>query len=307
MRLQDNSGLAAAVGAYVLWGILPVYWKLLGGVAAPEILAHRILWSFVFMTCLILLIRRQREFWEEVKSIVSSPKKTFVVICGALLISLNWLVYIWAVNEGRMIETSLGYYINPLVNVLLGVGVLKERLNGWQSFAILLAGAAVGYLTWHFGSVPFVALALASSFALYGLCKKLVRVSPITGVTLETMLIAPVACTYLFYLEKTTGSSFSVSFTATSFFLIGTGIITAIPLLLFAQGANKLPLSILGLIQYVSPTLTLLLGIFLYQEVFTAVHFISFSCIWLALLLFSLAKTPFFTALGKSFAKVLVR
>ncbi|MFA6850238.1 MAG: EamA family transporter RarD [Selenomonadaceae bacterium] len=307
MKLQDNSGLVAAVGAYVIWGVLPVYWRLLRNVSAPEILAYRILWSLVFMICLIFLLRRHREFIEEVKTIVSSPKKIFIVICGALLISLNWLVYIWAVNEGHIIETSLGYYINPLVNVLLGVGVLSERLNVWQNFAVLLAGAAVGYLTWNFGSLPWVALALAGSFSLYGLCKKMVMISPITGVTLETMLIAPIACAYLFYLETTCVHFFYISLTPTSIFLIGTGIITPIPLLLFANGANKLPFSILGVIQYITPTLTLLLGIFLYQEAFTSVQFISFSCIWLALLIFSLAKTSFFAALGKLFAKVFIR
>lgn len=295
MEQQDpiKKGLLSAISAYSLWGILPIYWKLVGKVPAPEILAHRIFWSLLFMLAVVLITNRKKQLYEEVRQLIGTPTKLLALVMGALVITLNWFVYIWAVNDNRVIETSLGYYISPLFSILLGVLFLKEKLSFGQMISVTLAASGVLYMTMHFGSIPWVAIILALSFAFYGLCKKTAVLSPITSITLETLLIAPFALLYLLYLNYHGMGSF-VSLSLTSMFLFGSGIVTAIPLLLFANGANKLSLTMLGFIQYVSPTIALLLGIFLYHEAFTAVHYISFAFIWAALLVFSLSKTKLF-------------
>lgn len=194
---------------------------------------------------------------------------------GSIFISINWFIYIWAVNNNRVIETSLGYYINPLFSVLLGIIILKKKLSFWQAISVALAMIGVLYMTMNFGSVPWVALLLAVSFGFYGLCKKVADISPITSITIETFLMTPIALLYILYLDfHSTGSFNGIS--TTSGFLLGSGMITAIPLLLFAYSANKLSLITLGFVQYLSPTIALLLGVFLYHESFTGVHVISF-------------------------------
>jgi len=286
-------GLASAIGAYSLWGILPIYWKLVSTVPAQEILAHRIFWSLLFMLAVVLIMNRKKQLREEIGHLISKPTKVLALIMGAIFITLNWFIYIWAVNDNRVVETSLGYYINPLFNVLLGILFLKEQLTFWQIISVLLAASGVFYMTMHFGSVPWVAISLAVSFGFYGLCKKVATLPPITSITLETLIIAPFAFFYLLYLDYH-GVGSLVSLSLTSMFLIGSGIVTAIPLLLFANGANQLSLTILGFIQYLSPTIALLLGIFLYHEPFSEVHYISFGFIWAALLVFSLSRTELF-------------
>jgi chloramphenicol-sensitive protein RarD len=296
MKQSTNafSGMAYVAGASIAWGFLPVYWKLVSSVSAHEILAHRIIWSFIFMVLVMLICKQKGQFLLEVRQVVSAPQKLAGVLAAAVLISLNWFIYIWAVNDNRIVETSLGYYMNPLVNVLLGIVVLKEKLSFWQAISVLLAAMGVFYITVHFGSIPWISISLALSFGLYGLCKKMVNISAFTSVTLETVVIAPAALVYLFYLDKQGAGSFSFAPTGITYFLMGTGVITAIPLLLFANGANRLSLTVLGLIQYLSPTIALFLGVFLYHEPFTAVHLVTFIFIWLALIVFSLAKTPLF-------------
>lgn len=288
-----KTGLVSAIGAYSLWGILPMYWKLVSNVPAQEILAHRIFWSLLFMLAVVLIMKRKKQLYLELNQLFYTPHKLLALVMGAIFITFNWFIYIWAVNDNRVIETSLGYYINPLFNVLLGILFLKERLSFWQIFSVTLAASGVFYMTIHFGSVPWIAICLAVSFGLYGLCKKVAALSPITSITLETLIIAPFAFLYLYYLNYHGLGSFA-NLTLTSIFLIGSGVVTAIPLLLFANGANQLSLTMLGFIQYLSPTIALLLGIFLYHEPFTEVHCISFGLIWAALSVFSLSNTTLF-------------
>jgi chloramphenicol-sensitive protein RarD len=218
---------------------------------------------------------------------------------ASILISVNWLTYIWAVNHNHIIDTSLGYYINPLVSVLLGVVVLKEKLSFWQIFAFFLALTGVLNTAVHLGSVPWVALVLAVCFGLYGLFKKMINLGAITGLTLETLVISPFALLYLHYVHNSGAGAFGFDSPAVSGLLAGAGIVTAVPLLMFAGGARRLPLSIVGFLQYIAPTIALILGIFLYHEPFTSVHLVSFIFIWAALTIFSLAKTRSFITLEK--------
>ncbi len=287
---KEGTGLASAVGAYTLWGILPIYWKFLSQVPATEILAHRIIWSFVFLLCILLVTKRTGLFYEEVGVILAQPRKLCGVFTASVIVTINWLVYIWAVNNGQIIETSLGYYINPLVNVLLGIVILKEKLSLWQTISVILAAIGVLNLTVHFGVIPWVSLLLAVSFGLYGLCKKLLNIGAITSITLETLILTPAALIYLVYIQTKGGAAFYFEDLATFGLLAGSGVVTAIPMVLFTNGAIHLPLTIIGFIQYLSPTIALLVGIFLYHETFSSTHLLSFSCIWLALIIFSCAR-----------------
>ncbi|MCE5286452.1 MAG: EamA family transporter RarD [Pelosinus sp.] len=300
------SGIISAAGAYILWGILPIYWKIVSFVAASEILAHRIIWSFVFMVLVILVLKQKEHFLAEVSEVLASRKKLAGILAATCLISANWFIFIWAVNASRIVETSLGYYINPLITVLLGIIVLKEKLSFWQMVSVLLAGMGVLYMAVHFGSIPWVSLSLALTFGLYGLCKKQINISAMTSVTLETLLAMPMAALYVIYLGQAGMSAFSFSFDSTTCFLMGAGAVTAIPLLLFARGASRLSLTVLGFVQYFSPTITLLLGIFLYHENFTQVHVVAFSFIWLALVVFSLAKMPLLVKIEEGLRKRLL-
>ncbi len=287
MQNDRTRGIGSAICAYLMWGFLPIYWKLLRQAGAMEILAHRVLWSLFFLIVLLLITRRLSSFLEEVRGIVKEPRRVLGVLIATVLISLNWLVYIWAVNDNRIIETSLGYYINPLVNVLFGVALLKEKLTTRQYVAVALAILGVLNLVMHFGAIPWVALSLAASFSLYGLCKKLLGIAAISGITLETLLISPLALTYLWFLHSQESGAFGPANSSITALFIGSGVLTALPMVLFANAANRLPLSLLGFIQYLSPTIALLTGVFLYQEAFTQAHGITFGLIWLALALFS--------------------
>lgn len=300
---EKKAGVISAVSAYLFWGFLPIYWKFLSSSPATEILAHRVVWSFVFMIGILVYTQKLRVFCQEVRELAAQRKRVLGVILASVLISVNWLLYIWAVIDNRIVETSLGYYINPLVSVLLGIAVLKERLSFWQMISCALAFAGVLIMTLQFGAVPWVSLLLAITFALYGLCKKLVNLGAVTSITLETLLVSPIALAYLIYLEQKVASSFSISQWHTAVFFLGAGIVTATPLILFSSGANRLPLNLLGFLQYLSPTLALLIGIVVYHEPFTAIHLISFSCIWLALAVFSLAKTKPFIRLEAKMTK----
>lgn len=287
MNNDRTRSILSAMCAYILWGFLPIYWKLLNQVSAPEILAHRIIWSLFFLLVFLLATRRLSIFRSEMHSIFRQPRSILGILGSTFLISTGWLLYIWAVNDNRILETSLGYYINPLANVLFGVVLLKEKLSKRQYLAVGLATFGVLNLALQFGAVPWVALALAFSFALYGLCKKLMGLSATTGITLETLLVSPLALAYLLHLHSQgTGALASGNLLLVAL-LMGSGIVTALPLVLFANAANHLPLTTIGFIQYLSPTLALLTGVFLYQEPFTLTHGISFGFIWLALAVFS--------------------
>lgn len=304
---QGNERLAGvlfAVGAYLLWGVLPIYWKQLSHVPAYEILAHRVVWSCLFMFGILLATRSLPQFFTEMLDICRNRKKMSGLIIASLLISCNWLIYIWAVNENRVVETSLGYYINPLVSVVLGILVLKERFSMWQSVSFALAAIGVIIMTLSFGTIPWVSLSLAISFAFYGMCKKILGIGAVTATTLETLIVSPVAVVYLLYLAGQGGGAFSLDALPTCGLLMGAGAMTATPLLLFASGANRLPLSLMGFIQYMSPTIALAIGVLLYHEPFTTVHLISFSLIWLALGVFSLARTRIFVSVEERIAKV---
>jgi chloramphenicol-sensitive protein RarD len=292
---EIKMGAIYASFSYLLWGLLPIYWKLLGHVKADEILANRVLWSFLFMILLLMVTRKWRAFIETTKELINNKKQLMALTVASILISINWFVYIWAVNNGHMIETSLGYYINPLVSVILGVVVLKEKLSKIQIASFIIALTGVLILTIAYGKVPWVSLILALSFGLYGLAKKLIKVESAIGLTLETMVVAPIGLIYILFLFLNhTNSLWNIS-VGTDLLLIGAGVATAVPLLYFAKGAQRIPLSMLGYIQYLAPTITLFLGIFIYHEAFTKYDFVAFICIWIALAVYSLSRTKWFT------------
>lgn len=281
-----NQGVVYAILAYFLWGLLPLYWKFFKDVSAWEILAHRILWSFVFVGAILLITRRLRQLKE---SFTDSRKKAAILL-SSLLISLNWLTYIWAVNNDRVMETSLGYYMNPLISVLFGVLFLKEKLNPGQWAAIALAAIGVSILTFQYGEIPWVAILLALSFALYGLAKKVINADSMVGLAGETIVVFPISLLYLVFLHVN-GTDAVPSLSGWMLLLLTlSGVATALPLYWFAQATKKLTLTTVGFIQYLSPTTSLLLAIFVFKESFTAVHFISFAFIWSALAVFTAAS-----------------
>jgi len=282
---EEKVGIIYITAAYILWGFLPIYWKLIDHVPADEILAHRIVWSFILMICIVLSLRKWPPFVQECKRIFNNKKQLLIITSASIVISLNWLTYIWAVNSDYVIQTSLGYYINPLVSILLGMLVLKETLTKRQWFSFAIAGIGVLYLTFSFGVFPWVSLVLAFTFGLYGLLKKMVDISAMFGLTIETMIVTPIAAIYLLAFPAQTISVNSFS-SGTGVLLIGAGVATAIPLLLFASGAKHIPLAMIGFLQYIVPTIMLVLGVFLFKETFSTAHFIAFALIWIALIIY---------------------
>jgi len=281
-----RKGIWLGLGAYLLWGLLPVYWKALRTVPAPEILAHRIVWSFGFLALLVILSRQGRTLLA-----AATQRRTLAIYLGAaLLLGLNWFVYIWAVNHDRIVETSLGYYINPLVSVALGVVVLRERLGAIQWMAVGIAALGVLFLTWQYGAFPWIAVVLALSFACYGLIKKTAPLPALPGLTIETALLWLPAAGYLGALESQGIGYFGQSGGWGDSLLVLTGVVTALPLLLFASAARLVKLSTLGLLQYVSPTCGLILGVAVYGEPFPRARALGFGIIWLALAVYWLAS-----------------
>lgn len=277
-------GVVCAGLSYILWGILPLFWKLVDDVPAGEILAHRIVWSLVFMLLILAALRKIPSFTLELKGLVRNRKRLIGISLASIFISINWGLYIWAVNADRVIEASLGYYINPLVSILLAVIVLKEKLSGLQTLSIILAGAGVLVLTFSFGTFPWVAIMLALSFAFYGLIKKMVQVGALVGLAIETLLITPFALLFLSYVHGVSGGGGAFGGgTAVTLLLLLSGVVTAVPLLLFASGAKRIPLSMVGLLQYFAPTIKLIMGVYLFHEPFTDAHLVAFACIWVAL------------------------
>lgn len=300
---QFLGGIAAA-GSYILWGVMPIYWKLINGATPKEVLAHRIIWSFVFMILVLLVTRNMQTMLKDLRRLVQSPKRLMIMIGASIFITLNWYTFISAVSHGHIIQASLGYYINPLVSVLLGIIFLKERLSLWQIFSFVLALIGVLFLTLQVGTFPWISLTLALSFGIYGLLKKTVKLGAMSGLTIETMIITPVALIYLLGFDPTSGTSFNTHHMGLALLLIGAGVVTAIPLLLFAAGANRISLTMIGFFQYIAPTLMLILGTLLYHEAFDTTHLFSFILIWVALVIFTLARTPLFK---KAEAKLLRR
>lgn len=280
--MQNYSGMIAAAMAYILWGILPMYWKALKAVPAPEILCHRMTWSLLFTIGLILLLKRYRSLGRTVRD----RKSLILFSAAATLLAGNWLLYIWAVNAGYVIEASLGYFINPLISVVFGVVFMKERLRSGQIGALLVAFSGVMYLTFYYGQFPWIALCLACSFAVYGLLHKKTSVPALEGLCLETMVLFLPAAAFLLHREMVGAGSFGHGGFNQTIFLFGTGLITSLPLLLFGYAAQKISLTHLGLLQYIAPSINLLLGIYLYHEPFPLTRVVGFMLIWSALLLY---------------------
>ncbi|MCP4419476.1 MAG: EamA family transporter RarD [Chloroflexi bacterium] len=279
-----NKGMFFSIAAFSAWGLFPLYWKMLQHVPALEILSHRMAWSLVFVLALLLLRRR----WDWLKTAVTNRRTLLLFIASSALLSLNWFVYIWGVNAGFIIETSLGYFINPLVSVLMGVFFLGERLRNGQWLAIALAAAGVVYLTIRYGELPWIALTLAGSFALYGLIRKTAPLGSLEGLSLETALMFLPALVYLIYLEAAGTAAFGHVDGVTTGLLGLAGMATAVPLLFFAAGARLIKLATVGILQYITPTIQFLIGVFIFHEPFTADRMVGFSIIWLALALYSL-------------------
>jgi chloramphenicol-sensitive protein RarD len=289
MERENATGIIYTAGAYLLWGILPIYWKFINEVPALEILAHRIIWSFIFVLIIVVLLKRKRlrNFFQ----VQMSQKKTWLgLLLASLFISTNWLIYIYAVNTNHIVEASLGYYINPLIAVMLGVLVLREKMNVWQLVSFVLAGIGVIYMTLSVGKLPWISLVLALSFGFYGLSKKLIKVDSILGLLLETLFVLPFALLFLVYLGVNDQHSFSTGSLKNDLFLVGSGIATGLPLLWFGIGAQKIPLYMVGFLQYISPTISLILGVLMYGESFTKDHVITFACIWLAIAIFTMSN-----------------
>lgn len=292
MDREIKLGIFYTTFAYLLWGFLPIFWKQLDHVDAGQILAHRIIWSFVFMIIIVFVSKNWSKFIQECKAIWKTKKKLIGIICASLIISVNWLLFIIAVNAGHVLQASLGYYINPLVSILLGVIFLKERLSLWQIIATILAAIGVTFMTFQAGVFPYLSISLALTFGVYGLLKKIVPLKSMFGLTIETLLVTPIALIYLF--QTNIGNITQIDWvSSTSGLFILSGVATAVPLLLFGAGAFRIPLSMVGFLQYLNPTIMLLVGVFLYKEPFTYVHLVTFGCIWSACLLYTLSHTKF--------------
>ena len=278
-----NKGILYAVGAYLAWGVLPLYWKALQDVPALQILSHRIAWSFILLAILITL----KNTWQPIKAAIVNPRTLFIFFIATILLSVNWLTYIWGVNSGYIVETSLGYFINPLVNVLLGVFFFREKLRSTQWLSIAFAAGGVLYLTVAVGRLPWIALTLAFTFGFYGLAKKTSTLGSLQGLTLETAILFLPAVFFLGIAELRGESSYTHINLSTDVLLVFTGVVTALPLVLFGSAAQKIHLSTLGLLQYLAPTLQFLIGVWIYGEPFTQATLSGFLLIWLGLLLYS--------------------
>lgn len=278
-----RTGILSAALAFLCWGLFPLYFHALSDIPPTQILAHRVLWSLAFL-CIVLTVRGQ---WRWLLEVRGKPRIIASFAVSSVLLSANWLLYIWAVNSGHVIEGSLGYFINPLFNVMLGYVVLKERMRVGQWCAIGIAACGVLWLTWHAGHMPWIALLLAASFGGYGLMRKTAALGALEGLSFETMLLFPFAVSYVIWLSIHGQNGFGNAGHATQALLVASGPITAIPLLLFASGARRIPLSVLGLLQYIGPTIQLILGIYLFHEAFTQERLIGFAMIWGALALYA--------------------
>ena len=278
-----NKGIWYGLFAYLLWGVFPIYWKLLSNVASPEILVNRIIWSLIFLVLIALL----KQNWRWVKGLSREPKKLAWLAVAALLLGVNWFIYIWGVNNGFIVETSLGYFINPLVNVFFGVVFLREQLRPGHWLAVIIAGAGVLFLTISNGALPWIALSLAFSFGLYGLIKKKGSLEFTESLTMEMSILFIPALVYQFLLLKNHVSAWQVNDLSTYLLLVMSGPVTAIPLLLFGSAARKVPLSTLGVLQYIAPTMQFLIGVLVYGELFTQTRLIGFAIIWSALVIFT--------------------
>ena len=294
IKKSTFTGLVAATISYLIWGLSPIYWKSLAAVPAFEILMHRMIWSFAFLLPLIFLSGRRTDF----KAAVTSPRVMLILLATTLLVGFNWFLFIWAINSNHILQTSLGYYITPLVNVLLGMLFLKERLRRVQLVALVLAAFSVGLMTLRYGHFPWVSLALAFSFAFYGLIRKIAPVGAMAGLTIETMLLSIPAVGYLVYIDTLGKGSFLRLSAGMDLLLIGAALVTALPLLLFTVGARRLHLSTIGFLQYIAPSCTFLLAILVYSEPLLPGQMLTFILIWTALVLYSVDSVVYYRKNG---------
>jgi len=276
-----KKGILYGIGAYVIWGFFPIYWKLLHQVSAIQLIGHRIIWSFLLLFAIILITKQ----WTELRANINA-KVLQIYAIAALLVGANWLIYVWAVNANFIVETSLGYFINPLLSVLLGVIFFKEKLRIAQWIPVVLAALGVAYLTYVYGRLPYIALSLAFSFGLYGLVKKLSPLGSLYGLTIETGILFIPALGYLIFVEANHTGSFLHLGVTSDLLMIGAGLVTTIPLLMFASAVRSIPLWVVGLLQYITPTLQFLIGILIYKEPFSHNQLIGFGIVWAALIVF---------------------
>lgn len=284
MSRETRLGLLYTTGAFLLWGAVPLYWKMLQQVPALEILAHRVVWGLVLVAVWMTIRGR----WPELRAVFRRPRTVAALLASTIFIAINWGLFVYAVNTDRVLATSLGYYINPLVNVLLGLVVLGERLNRKQWFAVALAALAVVLLTTQAGELPWISLVLPVSFGLYSLLRKTVHADAVVGLTFETAALAPIALAFLLRQEHRGLGSLGHQGSGIDMLLVAAGAVTAVPLILFTLGVRRIPLSTAGLLQYIAPTCTFLLAVLLYGEPFTTTHAVSFGLIWTALVIYSL-------------------
>ncbi|WP_342510649.1 EamA family transporter RarD [Sporosarcina sp. FSL K6-1522] len=287
---MEKSGVLWAGGSYIIWGFMPIYWKILEHVTSVEILLSRVVWAFILTLLLVLLMRHGRYLKEDLQTLWRSQRNFWGLFCASALVSTNWFMYIWAVNHGYIVQTSLGYYMNPLISVLLGVIFLKEKLSGAQKIAFLLAATGVTILTLSYGVFPWLAFVLAATFAVYGLLKKQIKLDALRGMTIETLFITPFALMYYIWLFVDGRAVFFHADVKTDILLILTGVATALPLVMYAKGVQRIPLYMAGFLQYIAPTIMLFLGVIVYHETFGKIDLLSFSFIWSALLLFTASK-----------------
>ncbi|MHB8473957.1 MAG: EamA family transporter RarD [Gammaproteobacteria bacterium] len=279
-----NKGIVYAVAAYVIWGLLPVYLKWLHAVPALQVISHRIVWACLLLGGIIVMSRQWRAF----KASVLVPRILRIYLIAALLIAINWLTYVWAVNAGFIVEVSLGYFINPVISVVMGVIFLHERLRPWQWLPVAMVVSGVLYLTVSYGALPWLALVLAFSFGTYGLIKKTAPLGALYGLTLETGILLLPALAYLIYADATGQGAFLHAGGAVNSLLIAAGPVTALPLLLFAAAAQRIPLTLVGILQYIAPTLQFLLGVLVYHEPFSHAQLIGYGIVWAALIIFAM-------------------
>ncbi len=284
--LEQRNGLLAATLAFVIWGLFPLYWHLLKAVPSLQVIAHRVVWSAVLLIGWLVL----RQGWGWLREIFARPRSFWLLGLSSALIAGNWGLYIWAVNAGHVVETSLGYFINPLLSVLLGVAVLGERLGRLQWLAVALAAAGVAWLTWQGGRLPWIAIGLSISFGLYGLLRKLVAVEAVAGLGVESLFMVLPALGFVLWSESGHGGGFLSGWGwRADLLLIVAGAVSAIPLIAFAYGVRRVPLSVVGLLQYIAPTLQFLVGVLVFREPFGAGQLLGFGLIWAGLAVFAVA------------------
>lgn len=284
---EQRNGLLATLLAFVIWGLFPLYWRLLAEVPSLLIIAHRIVWSTVLLVGGLVIVRG----WGWLREVWATPQRFWLLGLTSLLIGSNWSLYIWAVNAGHVIETSLGYFINPLLSVVLGVVVLGERLGRLQWLAVALATLGVAWLTWHSGRPPWIAFGLALSFGLYGLLRKMVVVEAVAGLGVEGLFLVAPALAWVLWAEAGHGGGFVSGWGwGNDVLLVFAGVVSAVPLMAFAYGVRRIPLSVVGLLQYITPTLQFVAGVLLLREPFSATQLVGFGCIWVGLLIFAAAS-----------------